>query len=249
MKQEISNRIKELRKMKGFSQKHVAENLFISQAAYSLIENSQNGIVAEHVVKLSRLYDVTTDYLLKGDKNVISMTRANGFTPFIKLSAHAGFIKNYHQEDWENNYEWFRIPGFNPTQNQRLFEVEGESMLPTILPGDILICQTQKKIENILDGSLVLVVTTDAIIIKRLKVNSDPEYLLLENDNENQLESLKIERENVREVMMVRGKITGVLVPHHTITSKGRINALEDALELLKKEVFRLNKKIIALSN
>jgi transcriptional regulator with XRE-family HTH domain len=57
----IGNRLKELRKKNKFSQQFVAENLFISQAAYSLIENSQNGIVSEHVVGLSNLYEVTTD--------------------------------------------------------------------------------------------------------------------------------------------------------------------------------------------
>ncbi|MDT0644901.1 LexA family transcriptional regulator [Zunongwangia sp. F363] len=249
MKEEISNRIKELRKKHGFSQRYVAENLFISQAAYSLIENSQNGIVADHIIKLSGLYDVTTDFLLKGDKNLIRMSLSNGFVPFIKASAHAGFLKDYHMENWEDPYEWFRIPGFNPSQNQKLFEVEGDSMAPTVLPGDILICQTQKKLEKILDGSLILLVTEEAIIVKRLKLQPDPDYLLLESDNEEEVENIKISKNEIREVMMVRGKITGLLVPHHEIASKGKIRALEEALELLKKEVFKLNKKIAAMSN
>jgi transcriptional regulator with XRE-family HTH domain len=65
----IGSRLKELRKKYKFSQQYVAEQLFISQAAYSLIENSQNGIVAEHIVGLSNLYEVTTDYILKGINN------------------------------------------------------------------------------------------------------------------------------------------------------------------------------------
>ncbi|WP_373059197.1 helix-turn-helix domain-containing protein [Zunongwangia sp. H14] len=81
MKEEISTRIKELRKKNGFSQNYVAKRLFISQAAYSLIENSQNGIGAEHILKLSKLYMVTTDYLLKGDKQLIKMSSENGFIP------------------------------------------------------------------------------------------------------------------------------------------------------------------------
>ncbi len=64
---EIGKRLKELRKSKKFSQQFVAENLYISQAAYSLIENSQNGIIVEHIISLSNLYEVTTDYILKGD--------------------------------------------------------------------------------------------------------------------------------------------------------------------------------------
>ena len=52
----IGDRIRKLRHENKYSQVFVAENLCISQAAYSLIENSQNGIVAEHVIRLSGLY-------------------------------------------------------------------------------------------------------------------------------------------------------------------------------------------------
>ncbi|WP_373059195.1 helix-turn-helix transcriptional regulator [Zunongwangia sp. H14] len=169
--------------------------------------------------------------------------------PLIKVSAHAGFIRDYHLEDLDSNYDWFRIPGFNPTLNQRLFEVEGNSMAPTILDGDLVICQTQKKIENVLDGTVVLVVTKEAILIKRFRAGHDPGYLLLENDNEKEQSQLKISRKDVLEIMSVRGKVTGVLVPHHEIASKGKISALEEALELLKKEVFKLNKKIASMSS
>ncbi|MDT0691551.1 XRE family transcriptional regulator [Salegentibacter sp. F188] len=251
-RQEIGKRIKELRREHKFSQKFVAERLFISQAAYSLIESSQNGIVAEHIVNLSKLYDVTTDYLLKGDKFVIKMSISNGFVPYIGVSAHAGFIENYNSEAPLDNYDWYRIPGFNPTQNQKLFEVEGNSMAPTILSGDVVICQTQRKLENVLDGSLVLIITKESILVKRIRLNEDPGSLILENDNvedDNEREQIEIKKQDIRELMMVRGKISGVLVPHHEIASKGKIKALEDALEMLKKEVYKLNKKIAAISH
>jgi transcriptional regulator with XRE-family HTH domain len=249
-RQEISKRIKELRRSHRFSQKHVAERLFISQAAYSLIENSQNGIVAEHIINLSKLYDVTTDYLLKGDKFVIKMSITNGFVPYIGVSAHAGFIKNFDTDEHLESYDWFRIPGFNPTQNQKLFEVEGNSMAPTVLSGDVVICQSQKKLENVLDGSLVLIISKEAILIKRIRVSEDPSFLIMENDNTQDEEGgKKINKQDIRELMIVRGKISGVLVPHHEIAAKGKIQALEDALDLLKKEVYKLNKKIAALSH
>ena len=93
----ICERIRKLRKSRKFSQAYVAQGLGISQAAYSFIESSQNGMVAEHIIKLSRLFDVTTDFILKGDKMLIRMSRENGFIPL---------------------------------QDQKLFEVEGESMVP-----------------------------------------------------------------------------------------------------------------------
>lgn len=71
---EIGSRLKKLRQKHNFSQTHVASVLFISQAAYSLIENSQNGIVVDHIIKLSKLYNVTTDYILTGNKNLVNIS-------------------------------------------------------------------------------------------------------------------------------------------------------------------------------
>ena len=240
----IGKRIKDLRKKNSFSQRYVADKLFISQAAYSLIESSHNGIVAEHIVNLSQLYDVTTDFLLKGDKELIRITAKTGFIPLIKPEAHAGFIKNLNEEIALDEYEWFRIPGFSPALDQKLFEVDGESMTPTVLPKDIIICQSQPKLENLLDGSLVLIVTSNEIVVKRLRLNNNPEYFLLENDNPEMGEVNKLKKSEIKAAMIVRGKISSVLVPSHEIATKGKIQTLEDTVEFLKKELYRLSKKL-----
>lgn len=241
---EIGARLKELRKKNKFSQQYVAENLFISQAAYSLIENSQNGIVAEHIVGLSNLYDVTTDYILKGDKNLIRISPSQGFLPYVKMKANAGFVKNSPQTLEVNDYEWYRIPGYNPSQDHLLFEVEGESMVPTVLPGDIVICQKQNKWDSILDGSVVVVVTNGTILVKRVRNENDHTGLSLENDNPEGTEVLKFDYAEIKEIYMVRGKISNVLIPHHQMTSKGKIQTLEESIEYLNKELYIINKKL-----
>ena len=242
---EIGQRIKDLRKKSKYSQSYVAEKLYISQSAYSLIENSQNGIVTEHIIKLSRLYEVTTDFILKGDKMLIRINYSNGFMPLVKREAHAGFLKNFHEENSYDEYEWYRIPGYNPSLEQKLFEVEGESMAPTILPGDIVICQPQNNIDNILDGSLILFITNNSIFIKRVRIANEKEYLLLEGDNAEILPAEeRIPKKNILQAMAIRGKISSVLVPHHQIASAGKIDNLEESLELLKKELYTIQKKL-----
>lgn len=248
-KVQIGKRIKELRKKKNLSQSFVAEKLFISQAAYSLIENSQNGIVADHIIKLSKLYEVTTDYILKGDKMLVRMSPSNGFIPLIKSDAQAAFLEDLENVKHLENVEWFRLPGFSPAQDQKMFEVEGESMVPTLLPGDVVICQKQKKIEHILDGTVVLIVTTKNILVKRLRLDSNSEFFLLESDNQENSEELKVKKSEIREAMIVRGKISSVLIPHHQIASKGKIQALEEAIEFLKKELYLITKKLNTMKN
>lgn len=243
----IGKRIKELRKKHEFSQSYIAEKLFISQAAYSLIENSQNGIVVDHIIKLSQIYGVTTDYILTGNTLLVKISPDNGFLPLIRVEAQAGFLKHFHHNTKQDNLEWYRIPGYEFGGNQKLFEVEGKSMLPTVLPGDIVICQTQSHLTNVLEGSVVVVVTKDNVFVKRLFHDANPEFLILKSDNplEGQETSHKVRKAEVSELMLIRGKISGVLTPQHEeVVSKSKLKALEDAIGLLKKELVKVNRQL-----
>ncbi|HSP39815.1 MAG TPA: S24 family peptidase [Gillisia sp.] len=246
---EIGARLKELRKKNKFSQQYVAENLFISQAAYSLIENSQNGIVSEHVIGLSNLYEVTTDFILKGDKMLIRVSPSEGFVPYIKTKVHAGFVKNSPGDLSKVDVEWYKIPRYNPSVDHKLFEVEGTSMVPTVFPGDIIICQAHPKMDLILDGSIVLVITKDSLLIKRLRSSEDPDVLNFDNDNPEDREIITFEKKDILEIMMVRGKISNVLAPQHLVDSNGKLQNMEEAIQFLQKELFSINKKLNSLKN
>jgi len=248
-RQAIGSRLKELRKKYKFSQQFVAEKLFISQAAYSLIENSQNGIVSEHVVGLSNLYEVTTDFILKGDNMLLRISPTEGFIPYIKARAHAGYVKNSPGNLDKVDFEWYRIPRYNPSLDHKLFEVEGSSMVPTMYSGDIIICQTHNNPDLILDGSLVLILTKESLLVKRLRHTGDANIFNFENDNVEDEEVLTFEKKDIIEVMMVRGKISNVLAPQHLMDSNGKLQSMEEAIEFLKKELYSINKKLNSLKN
>lgn len=57
-------RIRDLREDRDLSQKEVADYLHISQQCYSKIEIGKMDISGERLIMLSRLYNVSTDYLL-----------------------------------------------------------------------------------------------------------------------------------------------------------------------------------------
>ncbi len=245
----IGTRLKELRKKNKYSQQFVAENLFISQAAYSLIENSQNGIVSDHVIGLSNLYEVTTDFILKGNDMLIRVSPSEGFIPYIKTKVHAGFVRNSPGDLSKVDFEWYKIPRYNPTMDHRLFEVEGNSMAPTVYPGDMLICQKHFNFDLILDGSIVVVVTKDSLLVKRFRHAGKSNCFNFENDNPEDDEVLTVEKKDILEIMMVRGKISNVLAPHHLMDSNGKLQSMEEAIEFLKKELYSINKKLISLQN
>lgn len=245
----IGTRLKELRKKNKFSQQYVAEKLFISQAAYSLIENSQNGIVSEHVIGLSNLYEVTTDFILKGDNMLIRVSPSEGFIPYYKTKAHAGFVKNFSGDLNQIDVDYYRIPQYNPSVDHRLFEVEGASMQPTVYSGDILICQVNQNLDLILDGSLVLLVTKDSILLKRMHTTGNSGRFKFVNDNPQDQEVLEFGKDDILEIMMVRGKISNVFATNQLGDSHGKMQGMEDAIEFLKKELKALNKKLNSLKN
>jgi len=73
--------------------------------------------------------------------------------------------------------------------------------------------------------------------------------LLLESDNEHdKVEDQKINKSDIYQAMVVRGKISSVILPHHQIASKGKIQKMEESIDFLKQELFKMNKKLSTLS-
>lgn len=57
-------RIRDLREDNDFTQKFVAEKLSFSSTNYAKIERGEVVLTAEILIKLSALYNVSTDYVL-----------------------------------------------------------------------------------------------------------------------------------------------------------------------------------------
>ncbi len=62
----IADRIQNLRKTKGLSQEQLADAIGVSRQAVSKWESDQTTPDLEKIVLMSELFEVTTDYLLKG---------------------------------------------------------------------------------------------------------------------------------------------------------------------------------------
>lgn len=57
-------RLKDLREDSDFTQKKIADLLHIRQNTYCQYENGQRQVPIDVLIKLSRIYDVSVDYLL-----------------------------------------------------------------------------------------------------------------------------------------------------------------------------------------
>ncbi len=64
---DIAEKIIKLRKTNGWSQEDLAEKLYVSRQAISRWENGTALPDAQNVLQISKLFNVTTDYLLNDD--------------------------------------------------------------------------------------------------------------------------------------------------------------------------------------
>ena len=69
----IADRIQYLRKQKGYSQEELADKVGVSRQAVSKWESEQSTPDLEKVIAMSELFEVTTDYILKGIEPVSSI--------------------------------------------------------------------------------------------------------------------------------------------------------------------------------
>ena len=81
MKMILSEKIIMLRKKYGWSQEELAERLDISRQSVSKWESGASIPDLERIVSMSQLFGVTTDYLLKDEKEETEF--ADGMTPEI----------------------------------------------------------------------------------------------------------------------------------------------------------------------
>lgn len=61
----MDTRIKELREDNDLTQQQIADKIGITQRKYSYIETGTQQLTDEILVKLAKVYNVTTDYILR----------------------------------------------------------------------------------------------------------------------------------------------------------------------------------------
>ena len=60
----LSKRLKELRIENNYSQREIADLMGISQVTYSHYELGRRSVSIQNLVKIAKIYNVSTDYLL-----------------------------------------------------------------------------------------------------------------------------------------------------------------------------------------
>ncbi|QQR97065.1 MAG: helix-turn-helix transcriptional regulator [Sphingobacteriales bacterium] len=92
MSVESALRIKKIREFRNFTQQYMADQLDISQNAYSKIENGTTKITIDRLEKIAQLLDVPLENVISHEKQVFNVEN------HAKFYAH---IENLHEENKE----------------------------------------------------------------------------------------------------------------------------------------------------
>lgn len=164
------NRLKELRKSRGLTQTEVAKQIGISQNNYSYWENGKVKIDNNSLKRLADLFNVTVDYIL--DRNTGNLNNKGKW-----INVYGKIAAGIPIEAIEEIIDQEEISADTATHGEYIaLKVQGSSMEPRIVNGDVVIIRLQETIEN---GEIAAVfVNGNDVTLKQVKKEDDGLWLL-----------------------------------------------------------------------
>ena len=195
------NRISELRNKLGISMKEAAARLDMPYTTYVNYEKGTREPNSETLIKLSRFFGTTIDYLLgKPETNIVPP----GFEPLPEMATVplVGRIACGQPITAEENLEGYVSI---PAEWHATFTLmcKGDSMEPTIHDGDLVAIRKDVEVEN---GEIAAVRIEDEATLKHVYLHAD----YIELRPENPAYSSIIRRKEEMNDVTIEGKAVGL---------------------------------------
>lgn len=244
-------RFKQIREELRYTQQQFAKLLFIPSTTAD-IERGKTKISGQVVMGLIKLFQINPLWLY-GESNekyleakntsilpkVISLnSQDNENILMVNEKAAAGYPHNLQDPQW---YE--RLPAFDLPLPQyrnatyRGFQVEGDSMLPAIKPGDWVIGKAISSLEEIVNERVYVVVLYDSVLVKKIQHHPQKRKVKLISYNEGYL-PVDINYSDIQELWLVNSKLTfGIDEPEESSLLK----ELKESMSELKSQLKKIN--------
>ncbi|WP_229728598.1 S24 family peptidase [Hymenobacter glacieicola] len=153
----------------------------------------------------------------------------NDNTILIPARAQAGYTRSYNEAAYLEQMRPYQIPGFEHG-SYRAFEVNGDSMEPTINHRDIVVCSYVDRWDLLKPGEIYVVVTQENILLKRIprRVTDRKGMVDLLSDNST-VKPYDLPAADIVQIWMVLGYISTYIPSQPDIT----VERLWDVIELL----------------
>ncbi len=237
----------EIRRELGYTQAEFASMLGIPNTTAD-IERGRTKLSGKVVVEMLKQFNVNPLWLF-GDSNnqhlnysgtsvipkVVTVDSSdNDNMVLVNAKAAAGYPQNIQDTSWYKQLPAFDLPlpEFR-NATYRGFQVEGDSMLPNLQPGEWLLAKAVEGLDDISRNKIYVVVLHDAVLVKKIEKLPGNSKMLLISLNEI-YPPYEIESEQIQELWQVSSKITfGV----DATTEKGLLRQLQESMEELKNQL------------
>ena len=145
----LRERLKEVRKERGYSQKSLSQQLGVSQQAVGKWDTGRSSPDPETLAKLAELLDTSVDYLLGISQQNMGGPAQRRFGNYeespipVVGTVRAGYGALAFEEDYGVEYARVKDP-----DNYFYLVVKGNSMEPRIQDGDLALVHRQPTLEN-----------------------------------------------------------------------------------------------------
>ena len=239
-------RFKEIREENNFTQSEFAKILGIKNSTAD-IERGKTKLSGKVVAELLRQFGVNPLWLYgesrqkhlqltKGDVSpkVVSINSAeNENIVLVNVKAAAGYPHNVQDVEWYQQLPAFDMPlPEYRNATYRGFQIEGDSMLPNLHPGEWVLGKAVPTIEEASNNKIYVVVLYDSVLVKKLQKSPDPGKIILISLNEEYL-PIELNVNDIQELWQVNSKLTFNL---DAPTESGLLKQLQRSMEELKND-------------
>ena len=198
----------------------MAEIIGISRSTYTGIEKGKATLTERNKMLIIDKLNVNPIWFETGEgemlksnftqsdvRNVDTQTMNWIQIPFIPVHARATFAETFETEIHElSTLTIPRLPGIN-YENGKVFEVDGDSMDPTLITGEQVFCEYVDPADwKYTTGPVVVAFGNNMIVVKRIKENnlSNGELTLWSDNEMGGKFTLHTEQDQIRRMYKVR---------------------------------------------
>ena len=245
------SRFKEIRESLNMTQQAFAETLGIKNSTAD-IERGKSKISGAVVAELLSQFDInplwlygkshrkTIELTVNTTPKVVTVDSANNDNiVMVNVRAAAGYPHNLQDVDWYEELPAFQLP-LNEFRNAtyRGFQVEGDSMLPSLYPGEWVLGRAVENLSLLDNHAICVIVLQDSVLVKKIQKHPNNDRLSLISLNK-EYPPITVNANEIQEIWQVNSKISMEIEKD---PGNASLEQIHQAITEIKKDLEALKK-------
>ena len=221
----VFSELEKRNKIKGKSD--IAKQLGTYNHVINSILKGQRNITIDQLNQLFNFYSINANYVFglseemfrggEGGELAVHHMDDRQFSgrrniTLVPNRALAGYALEHQDSAFLDSLQQFSLPSLEG--KLMAFEISGDSMMPTITNGDLVVCEPIERGDPLRDNH-VYVIVTDVVVAKRIQQVKDwnqVRQLRLISDNHTVYQPYEVDLEDIRQILKVKSRITSYAI-------------------------------------